>query len=89
MSTQDSPEVIELDVPKHEISFTLEDFLNPLIEKPRLLTQAAAGASLLPDLHPDISQHLQRISELAAELKAEIGLINQIDPDALNRLKQA
>jgi hypothetical protein len=32
---------------------------------------------------------LQRISDLASELKAEINLINQIDPDALNRLKQA
>jgi hypothetical protein len=89
MSTQDSPEVIEIQVTQHQLNLTLDDFLNPLIEKPRLFIQAAPGPSLLPDLHPDIAQHLQRISDLASELKAEIDLINQIDPDALNRLKQA
>ena len=100
MATDTTPGPDDQDVvpelKKYSVNLTLGDLFTTLSERPRVIVQAAqadqgtttAQPTLLPSLHPDVMQHLQRISELADELRAEITLINQIDPDALNRLKQ-
>jgi hypothetical protein len=91
MATEFNPE-LEDDVPtlkKYDVNITLETLLSALVERPRGMLQVEAGQAARADLHPEIAQHLQRISDLASELRQEIMLINQIDPDALARLKQA
>ena len=43
------------------------------------------GAAAIPS---EAQPHVQRIKDLAGELKAEIDAISAIDPDLLNRMKQ-
>jgi len=94
MATTDSAPEPGDEIPefkKFQVNVTLDNLLTNLVERPRLVVEARAGATqgIVPDMHPDIAQHLQRISELASELLQEINAINQIDPDILSRLKQA
>ena len=97
MSTDSNPELDDQDIvpelKKYQVNLSLTDLFTTLHERPRLVVEAAAAQQasqpgLLGGLNPDLLQHLQRISELAAELREEINQINQIDPEALNRLKQ-
>jgi hypothetical protein len=93
MATTDSAPEPDDEIPeykKYQVNLTLDNLLTNLAERPRLVVEArAATQGIAPDMHPDIAQHLQRISELASELLQEINAINQIDPDILSRLKQA
>ena len=73
---------------KYEVNVTLDHFVGRLAERSLSIAQALSGPQAT-DLNPELAPHLQRISELANELQAEINLVTQIDPDALNRLKQA
>lgn len=80
------------DVPtlkRYQVDITLDRVLAALAEKPRALMQAPSGQPAAPSLHPDVAAHLQRIGDLAGQLQQEISAIRQIDPDVLNRLKQA
>jgi hypothetical protein len=91
MDTEFTPEP-EDEVPalkQYEVNITLESLVTALVEKPRRVLEVGSGDSAQVSVHPDIAPHLQRISDLASELQQEFDLINQIDPDALNRLKQA
>ena len=73
---------------KYQVNVTLDHFVSRLAERSLSIAQALSGPQA-SDLNPELAPHLQRISELANELQAEINLVTQIDPDALNRLKQA
>jgi hypothetical protein len=95
MSTDNTELDEQDDVPtlkKYQVNLTLTDLFTTLVERPRFVVEAARSATaqqgVLPSLQPEVIQHLQRISELASELREEINQINQIDPDVLNRLKQ-
>ena len=95
MSTDSNPELDDQDIvptlKKFQVNLSLTDLFTTLHERPRLVVESAQAStqpSLLAGINPEVLQHLQRISELAAELREEINQINQIDPEALNRLKQ-
>jgi len=97
MSTDSNPELDDQDIvpelKKYQVNLSLTDLFTTLHERPRLVVEAftaqqSTQPGLLGGLNPDLMQHLQRISELAAELREELNQINQIDPEALNRLKQ-
>jgi hypothetical protein len=79
MSTGDSPYVQMVEVKRYDISLTLEDILNPLIQTASRVTQAAPGAAL----DPEVAQHLQRFTELVTQLKDVVTQINSINPSLL------
>jgi hypothetical protein len=78
MSTEETPEIVDVPVKRFDVSFTLEDLLA------RVSEQAAGEAQA----DPEVAENLQRISELARQLKDELAHVNQVKPSVLARLKQ-
>jgi hypothetical protein len=91
MQTARDPEDDVPELRKYEVSISLNDFVTALLDKAQVILDAAntptvaEGGSTIP---PEAQPHVQRIKDLAGELKAEIDAINEIDPDLLNRMKQ-
>ena len=78
MSTEETPEIVDVPVKRFDVSFTLDDLLA------RVSEQAAGEAQA----DPEVAENLQRISELARQLKDELAHVNQVKPSVLARLKQ-
>ena len=100
-STDETPEVVEVPVKKFEVNITLDDLLTRMSEQAGRVAQAriaAAGqgevaaraAAAQPEggQPSDATQHLQRLSELAAQLRETVSQINQLEPTLLSQLKQ-
>jgi hypothetical protein len=95
MSTEEPPDVVEIPVRQFQVNITLEDML-ARIEQAGTLIQAAqpppdqlaAAPETAASPPPDVMERLQRLGELARQLREEIGQLNQQDPTLLGRLKQ-
>jgi hypothetical protein len=92
MQTARDPEDDVPQLKKYGVSLSLNDFVTALLDKAQIIldatatpTLAAGGAAAIPS---EAQPHVQRIKDLAGELKAEIDAISAIDPDLLNRMKQ-
>jgi hypothetical protein len=78
MAANETPEVTLVPVKKYEINLTLDDILTPLTQiNSRPIETGDAAA------HPDLAAHLQRLSELASQLKEVVGAVNRIHPTLL------
>jgi hypothetical protein len=93
MQNTRDPEDEVPELKKYQVNFTPNHFVTALLEQSQLILDRSARPSLVageaqPGIPPEIRPHVERIRELATELKAEIDAINQIDPDLLNRIKQ-
>jgi hypothetical protein len=78
---EDVAEVIAVPVKKFEVNITLDDLLSKISE--RAGSMAAAGDQ--EGLDPDTAQRLQRLSEVAEQLRTEMG---RIEPAVMSRLAQ-
>ncbi|WOJ88726.1 hypothetical protein RZS28_12990 [Methylocapsa polymorpha] len=78
MAADETPEVTLVPVKKYEINVTLEDILTPLTQiSSRPIEAGETG------VHPELAGHLQRLSELASQLKEVVGAVNRIHPTLL------
>jgi hypothetical protein len=76
MSTSDSPTVIHIDVPPHEVNLTFDHIFSPLAQSAD--THLGGGA-----LTPEVAALVQRMRDLTTELNSVIAQINQLDPGLL------
>jgi len=84
MSTEDRPNIVMVPVPRVEVTLTLDDILTPLIQTASQLAQAGqTQAEFRAALDPQVTQHLQRFTELVTELREVVQRINQVDPSLL------
>lgn len=94
MSTDATPDIVQVPVKRYDVNLTLDDILTPLTQTASHVTQpgaagqpntvtrlAAAGAG--GTANPELAQHLQTLSELAGQIKDVVSKINQIDPTLL------
>lgn len=79
MAADNTPEVTQVPVKRHEVNLTLEDILVPLTQA----TVDAAHAKLGAAPNPELAQHLQNLTTLAGQLRDVVSRINQIDPTLL------
>ncbi len=99
MSAEDAPEVIDVPVKQFAVNITLDSVLTTLMQQADTLAQPGpAGISRLAvtgdsvatadagdPSQSDVAQRLQRMRDLASQLKEEL---NQLDPNVLTQLKQ-
>ena len=81
VSGEDATEVVVVPVKKYEVNITLDDLLSKISEQAG--SMAAAGDQ--EALDPETAQRLQRLSELAGQLRAEMGAV---EPSVMSRLAQ-
>lgn len=79
MPAEDSPEVVQVPVRRHDVNLTLEDIMTPLTQAGSMRVQAKAAEAT----DPRLTELLQKFSELAGQLKDVASQINQIDPTFL------
>lgn len=92
----ETPEVVEVPVKKFEVNITLEDLLTRMSEQAGAMAQTGGTANVQADVaapvdasqQAEVVQHLQRLSDLAGQLRDAVSRINQLDPTLLGRLKQ-
>ena len=84
--SQNTPVVLSFVAPVDpvQIDLSLDSILRSLEQE----ANTAVQTPLDPPLDPQVIQHLQTMAGLAAQLQAELNQINQMDPNALTRLKQ-
>ena len=85
MSTNDdTPQVKMVTVTRYDVNLSLEDILTPLTQTAASLTQAQAapGVAPAPAMDPTMVQQLQRLSDLASQLKDVVTQINAGRRDA-------
>lgn len=80
MSSDPTPEVVQVPVTRYDVNLTLDDILTPLAQKGVSPPPAGQGATT----NPELAQHLQTLSTLAGQLKDVVGKINQLDPTVLS-----
>jgi hypothetical protein len=78
MSTDDTPEVIKVEVKKYNVTLSLDDLISPLTQT---VDNLHAAGMVTPD--SEVAQHLQTFNDLMSQLKDVVGNINTIDPNLL------
>jgi uncharacterized protein Yka (UPF0111/DUF47 family) len=79
MTTDDVPEVVMVPVRRYDINLTLDDIISPLEQTASSLIEARSVSTT----DPRLAEHLQKLSELASQLKQVVNQVNQIDPTLL------
>lgn len=74
-----APEVVVVPVKKFEVNITLDDLLTKMSEQADSMAAPDSGEGL----EPDVAERLQRLSQLAGQLKAEL---SQVDSTVVSRL---
>jgi hypothetical protein len=84
MSADSTEEIVMVQVPRVAVTLTLEDILNPLIEtSSQLMAAGQTQPEFSAALRPEVTQHLQRFTELVTELRDVVQRINDADPSLL------
>jgi hypothetical protein len=78
MSTDDTPEVIMVEVKRYDVNLSLDDLITPLTQT---VDNLHAAGMVTPD--SEVAQHLQTFNDLVSQLKNVVGNINSIDPNLL------
>ena len=76
MSTSDSPTIIHIDVPAHEVNLTFDHLFTPLAQSADV--HLSGGA-----LSPEVAALIQRMKDLTTELNGVVNQINQLAPGLL------
>lgn len=95
MSTEETPQRVEVPVERVEVKITLEDLLTALAAQSRTLSETggalragASGASGVEQPRPPVAERLRKLSELARALKGEMDEIKQLDAGVASQLQQ-
>ena len=80
-STDGTPEVVVVPVNKFQVNISFDDLLTKMSEE----AESAAAPDSGEALETDAAERLQRLGELARQLKTEL---SQVDPAMMNRFKQ-
>ena len=92
MSTDDTPQITMIEVPRHDVTLQMEDIIEPLAQTAARFAAApqasiqAAGAQLqatAAEPSPELVQHLQTFNDLVSQLRDVVNKINQINPNLL------
>jgi len=78
MSTDNTPDVIMVEVKKYDVNLSMDDLITPLTQTVGNLHAAGMVTS-----DSEVAQHLQTFNDLVSQLKDVVGNINSIDPTLL------
>ncbi|QBR72455.1 hypothetical protein CU048_15495 [Beijerinckiaceae bacterium] len=78
MADDETPEVTMVPVKRYDVNVTLDEILTPLVEISNRQVPTATGIQMT-----QLEPHLQKLSDLAKQLKEVVGQINEIHPALL------
>jgi hypothetical protein len=79
VSEQETPDIVEVQVTRHDINLTFDDILKPLMQISPATVKSASGNAI----DPNAAQHLKTLGDLATQMKDVVDRINGIDPSLL------
>jgi hypothetical protein len=80
MALEVKPDTVMVPVRKYKVEMTWDDVLTPLIHATAAQASLAEGEAQ----HPELSRHVEKLRELAGQLKDTVNEINRLNPTLLS-----